>query len=686
MEPIDTEFEDDSEVEDLSPSLSLGSTTRRSDTTISSLHELCTPNFDSNGFCKLNFDVTKPKPVEGPWGMHLFRGSVDSSSVATEPDAIENYYLKISPATPTTIDFQKFHRSKIETLNRPLSHPFFDLSIDPVDSMILSDIACWTPRHVSRWMHHVGFDILIAEKFEKNDISGAILLTLKFEDLNELDISSFRLRKKIWNEVENLRYSNYKSFEKSSSLDRSVKSIDEELFTLSEENKSHQLEASYTNLINVSKCGINQVDVILPSCIKSGSLSKLDSEIENTIVMEDRNTKVDDISKREGQELLIENFYGQSNPKNSSEPFGKNHTVKEFLSSPDIHKSSFSANEPSSIYDNQVQEKNSKHTLSQLEEANLRLINLRDPQENVKQFIESQSLSMKTGENYLKQKTNQELQSQAPKNENLNNFLAKPQVLDYVRSSATFSPYQMERVAAISPELQNVVQPQLASSRFGVYIPNTDISLSIRHAQLGAVARNVCHSILKNFMKSSFHISRIRYSPSKVVPEVSEDKVDVLENVTADHVTQAGWMRKRKTKILRFDWQNYYFSLKGTQLAMHKNEHECLFDAIEYIDIDDYAIVCSSFATSSKFHAAFRAMSISRKEEQQKNTAPFVFQLVPASVKKGGRLNTCRKIKAHYFAVQSQNERSDWMREIMLAKAMHKKKQGYKVNVNGNVT
>jgi hypothetical protein len=39
--------------------------------------------------------------------------------------------------------------------------------------------------------------------------------------------------------------------------------------------------------------------------------------------------------------------------------------------------------------------------------------------------------------------------------------------------------------------------------------------------------------------------------------------------------------------------------------------------------------------------------------------------------------------KVHHFAVKGRDERIDWMRELMLAKALKAKSDGYEVNVNG---
>jgi hypothetical protein len=168
---------------------------------------------------------------------------------------------------------------------------------------------------------------------------------------------------------------------------------------------------------------------------------------------------------------------------------------------------------------------------------------------------------------------------------------------------------------------------------------------------------------------------------------------------TADDISHAGWMKKRKTKMLRHEWHEHHFTLKGTRLAMHKDAHS--LETLEYIDVDDYAIACSSLASGSKLNAAFKAMNISRGKTDKKDDTAFAFQLIPAAIDKGMRLkkresamvangpsegkDAGAKSKTHYFAVKSRDERIDWMRELMLAKALKQKSEGYEVNVNGNM-
>jgi hypothetical protein len=151
-------------------------------------------------------------------------------------------------------------------------------------------------------------------------------------------------------------------------------------------------------------------------------------------------------------------------------------------------------------------------------------------------------------------------------------------------------------------------------------------------------------------------------------------------------------MKKRKTRMLRHEWHEHHFTLKGTRLSMHKDARA--LETLEYIDVDDYAIACSSLASGSKLNAAFKAMNISLGDKSKKDEAAFAFQLIPAAIDKGQKLrkrefaddkDAAAKAKTHYFAVKSRDERIDWMRELMLAKALKQKSEGYEVNVNGNM-
>ena len=153
--------------------------------------------------------------------------------------------------------------------------------------------------------------------------------------------------------------------------------------------------------------------------------------------------------------------------------------------------------------------------------------------------------------------------------------------------------------------------------------------------------------------------------------------------------THAGWMKKRRTKMLRHEWQDAHFRLKGTELAMHDSS---LFQstAKDTINVDDYAVLCSSAPSVNKLSAAMKAFHIknssaeaSKKGGKQGEVDPtaFAFQLVPE--KPSDKRSVVVNGKTHHFAVKNKDDRIDWMRDLMLAKAKQKKSLGYEVEVNG---
>lgn len=161
---------------------------------------------------------------------------------------------------------------------------------------------------------------------------------------------------------------------------------------------------------------------------------------------------------------------------------------------------------------------------------------------------------------------------------------------------------------------------------------------------------------------------------------------------SANDITHSGWMKKRKTtRMLRHDWEDHHFTLKGTRLAMYEDEATSQRDskALEYIDVDDYAVACSSLASNSKLTAAFKKTVLKRKESAQ-DEAAFAFSLIPAANSKASAIERKNFFvsngKSHHFAVKTRDERIDWMRELMLAKALKKgKDSGDSVHLNGHV-
>jgi hypothetical protein len=90
---------------------------------------------------------------------------------------------------------------------------------------------------------------------------------------------------------------------------------------------------------------------------------------------------------------------------------------------------------------------------------------------------------------------------------------------------------------------------------------------------------------------------------------------------------------------------------------------------------------------SNKLSAKLKALKIqsNRDSMMPAKDGAFTFQLVPSkAMAEDGKLKKMGDAKkTHHFAVQTRDERIDWMRELMLAKATREREgKGYEVEVH----
>jgi hypothetical protein len=171
--------------------------------------------------------------------------------------------------------------------------------------------------------------------------------------------------------------------------------------------------------------------------------------------------------------------------------------------------------------------------------------------------------------------------------------------------------------------------------------------------------------------------------PSMLAPS-SKTSMDIHDTLYRN-VTRTGWMKKRKTKLLRHEWHEHHFRLnKQAQLTMHRNDLPAS-SPMDTLNIDDYAVACSSIA-SSKLSAKFKSFKIqntaSKEAAEQAKADAFSFQLVPTKGDGDKLKKALENKKTHHFAVKTRDDRIDWMRELMLAKALREKEgSGYDVEI-----
>ena len=141
------------------------------------------------------------KPVEGPKGPHLFRSSQSSAEFAF------GYALQMSPLFPPKameLPPQPYMSSPQEIAFSPQ-----DLYVPGLDAVLQSpspySVERWNTGDVLNCMLESNLPHEVVDKFEKHDISGAILMELEFENLKELEIESFGKRHQLWNAIQSLR-------------------------------------------------------------------------------------------------------------------------------------------------------------------------------------------------------------------------------------------------------------------------------------------------------------------------------------------------------------------------------------------------------------------------------------------------------------------------------------------------
>lgn len=776
-EIVDTDWDEQdtlSEAGEDSPRLSLHSSGgQRSITTISSYDEAPTPRSAARGFAD-----PYSKQVEGPRGPHLFRSSTAPSMQAQSLNSSyqslhdDEHILTLSPITPKVA--RGLAPSQI-----PRSYSVFQYTNEALDR---PSLAAWTPEMVAQSMLNAGIEPTIADRFVENDINGAILITLKFEDLRELDIPSFGVRTRVWHQIQSLRDSRPTSPRPSTPIEdvpsrEARKESRDESRNQDEPNvqratsRRRRRRPSNSPVVapgdSVSIIGIEQVIPKLHQCSKGENCSKWRKQQR---VLEEFRRVNPNVEIKAGGTVVIVGDAGNPETAKAMDP---NDMLRPFSEA--VHSDAV----PSMVASSDVFGLGGLPPLQYLQEAALRNLRLRDPQDNVRQFLDFQHQQPKCSANEVPPTPPFEVNPLSPRRE-LRRLprlsiperpapprqpppraatvpppeTQEPPMLQRLRQEPETFPQPMDKADPMSPDLETPRNPY----RFGT--PFSEMDVPVTAVPIGPVARDISQSVPPDMnYRTNSHapMPRSRRPSFPVLPALDEDKPvrlatkspspskakavartqqqlqapprpaypwtaadrrpgleqavppsnsekisDTLGLATSnpDGVTHQGPMKKRKTRMLRHEWQDGYFTLKGTRLNMHKHAGE-VNRTLEYIDVDDYAIACSSVASQSKLSAAFKAVSLHNREKSDPVGA-FAFQLIPQDKDKvNARLRKRDSTmasqggvgpdgvngtgKTHHFAVTGRDDRIDWMRELMLAKAMKQKGEGFEISVNGNM-
>lgn len=741
-------------------------------TTVSSYDEVHTPRSSRS---PEGYDVEYfSKQVEGPRGPHLFRSSTISSFD-------EDVILTLSPITP------KAPRGINDFINQPpLPQPPAPQQTGPFqytyEELDTSTLASWTPEMVAQSMLDAGIEPSMADRFIENDINGPLLITLKFEDLRELDIKSFGIRTRVWQQIQALRDSrpaspsaetpieNVPSPELHPEVRRKESPPMRRGPSVRRRQPGHLSGNDVTPMESVSIIGIEQVIPKPHYCEKGENCSRWrkQQQLIQSFKKENPNVDLNTVGT-----IMIAGDVGNAETAKALDP---NETLRPYSEATQSIVASSDVLGPGGL-----------PPLQYLQEATLRSLQKTDPQDNVRQFLSFQQHQLRNVSDEVPPTppyfdVNPPTQAPhhglrrlpklaipgtpvAPRPALPRAASVPPQTQQPVKQQAPvqqndFVPYRMERVNAMASDFE----PSKVPYRFGT--PFSEVDVPLTTVPLGPVARDHSQSVppdmsfrsspVKNTVNRSQSRASARRPSFPVLPALEENKImpaagratpkapspksprasvrqqqplqapprvnypwSPVERASSDKsfpslssvvnetpaadpakgISHQGPMKKRKTRLLRHEWNDGYFTLKGTRLNMHKDAKE-IDRTLEYVDIDDYAIACSSVASTSKLSAAFKAVHISHNREKSDPVAAFAFQLVPQdknALKQRKRDSTLPGAngasaegvngtgKTHHFAVKNRDDRIDWMRELMLAKALKQKGEGFEISVNGNM-
>lgn len=628
--------------------------------------------------------------------------------------------------------------------------------------------ATWTPQEVVNWLQTLNFDNAVIERFFINDISGSILLDLQIEDLKELDIQSFGKRHGLMASIRKLRGSICMESASSPSLPSEPVSRESTPHSTMADVGSRSCDATPVNGDDsatspdipdfqyhhgqrrrrqrvvgpgdsVSIVGIEQVFPKLHRCSKGEECRKWQKQ----------HARLTRISHGLPIESLGSPVVVHGDPGNAS-------TACNLAKAPKLETTPSIVASSDALGPNQATE-------LPLSEKKLHEVEPRDPQENVRNFLNFQRLSRLQPAHDPATPPREtfpspDADSPGSLSENLRNLpkLRIPSAHGPSPRSSSFSA-NLSGQRTITPSMgrkraafpQTMPHPATPSAGAGLFSPSDyyrqdphymmttpmsemDVDVPLTAIPAGPIERILSQSVPPDMRfgyeghaipdpiarptstKVENHRHKMSINTSQpsmgrlaeghvMTPIETPEDLDRTPRAThyrpkpfspcgeqSNDIIHSGWMKKRKTnRLLSREWNEHHFALRGTQLAMYTDEESAHLDskALEHIDVDDYAVACSSLASSSKLTAAFKKTVLKRKDDTRGETA-FAFSLIPSP---NGTSTTDRKSfftngpKSHHFSVNTRDQRIDWMRELMLAKALRRgRESGASLNVNGN--
>ena len=587
-----------------------------------------------------------------------------------------------------------------------------------------SEIRGWMPSQVAHWMHIAGYDDYIIEKFMANDITGSVLLSLQVDDLKELGIKSFGKRHQLMSSIDHLRT----TMRKTPDLEPPVNRRRSYAMSVSPTGEVLSREVFGSDGIRQAVAGeavsIVGIEQVLPKPHKCSKGENCPKYRRRQRQLEKLAVEFPDAILLPGGSMLTGNPGNPGTAKNLLRPTSD--AGPSIVASSDIFGPA-------------------QETPRLCEEA-LNEVQKLDPQESIRQFLNYQHVEPCDPES--EQAPEPEPASGQPAgpvpalnlptshtsnmSSNLRNLPKLKIPTDYdsdelttaVTTQRTITPSVATQTYG-SPTVIQQYGPLSSMRTMDHYrqgTPFSEMDAPITAIPSDPVGRDVSQSVPPDMrygnlmqLRQQRHMPRsgfLRPQPSPPQHRGQGRSLTPIEDpeelrkrsprigfhnpsssdtsLSSDpDVTKSGYMKKRKqARFLRHEWQDAHFTLRGTNLAMHKDELAAIRNskALDSIDVDDYAVACSSLATSSKLTAAFKRSVLRSGNNISKDDTAFAFSLIPSTKENEKKaLFGNSNAKSHHFAVKTRDERIDWMRELMLAKALKKGKEGgASMQVNGN--
>ncbi|TKA63248.1 hypothetical protein B0A55_11081 [Friedmanniomyces simplex] len=660
-------------------------------------------------------------------------------------------------------------------------HKAINTDEDDVDDP--ASIRQWTPQQVIDWMYATAIDATVIECFERHDVDGIVISDIQFEDLKELDIQSFGKRHQVWTAICDLRGDESRPSPQPTPFQDTSRPCTTNQRRSPTRNRSAcqsplEADADVTSPIGGKKRrgrkAAKQLDIITPA----ESISIV--AIEQLLPKPHKCAKGDRCAKwrkqqRELKQLHDENAIGRfpispgkggrvfvrGDPGNASTAENIVPNVRMQPTEDQLRPTSEAV--PSVVASSDLLGPGQLPDFALLHTGMLDHLDQRDPQDNVRQFLNFQHLQSPApplddaprapGDVFQTPRESFARAASVPPLFPEQHYQAYPSLhppsqmpapmqqlrhlprLDIPTRSATAGPYLGVTATTALPESATSICRSATASPMQILSPShlyrlgtpaSEMDVPVTAFPIGPISRDTSASVPPNMQFRPQHnlsrsASRAEHwrRPSMALPAVKEGEVlsatsdpkprpnarrtvsDSAEKQAirdpAHHspntqqfgygseCSQAGWMKKRKTRLLRHEWTDAHFRLQGTNLGMYPNAR-LSSAAMDTINVDDYSVACSTGVSNSKLTAAMKAFKIKQDDSTKtkaNDATAFAFQLVPAAKEGEAKRLMMANGKTHHFAVKNKDERIDWMRELMLAKARQQKREGFEVEVNG---